>query len=172
VECIDPKTGEPVDLEEKGELVLTTLTKEGMPILRYRTRDLSYLYDDVSCDCGRTHIRHAPIKGRTDDMLIIRGTNIYPGQIEEALLSHPEIGGTWRMIIETIGDMDRLLIQVETKRDVPPALLEKLKAEVTNTVQVITALTPAVEIHPPDTLPSDGIKAQRVIDKRRDHATA
>ncbi|MGB9636961.1 MAG: phenylacetate--CoA ligase family protein, partial [Thermoplasmata archaeon] len=79
VECVDPKTGEEVEREEYGELVLTTLTKEGMPILRFRTHDLSYLYDIKECACGRTHVKHSPIKGRTDDMIIISGTNVFPG---------------------------------------------------------------------------------------------
>ncbi len=98
VECVDPLTLEPVGVEEEGEIVLTTITKEGMPLLRYRTRDIAILYDQAICSCGRTHVRHSMIKGRSDDMVIIRGTNIYPGQIESVLMNNPLVGGNsrWR----------------------------------------------------------------------------
>lgn len=117
VECVDPITLEPVEREEEEELVLTTLTKESMPLVRYRTRDIAKLYDQEVCDCGRTHVKHSTIKTRSDDMLIIRGTNIYPGQIETALMKNDKVGGNWRMILYTRDDgMDMLKVKVETKK--------------------------------------------------------
>jgi len=137
-EVIDPKTGEQLGSEESGELVLTTLTKEGMPILRYRTRDITFLYDSSECDCGRTHIRHAPIKGRSDDMVIIKGTNIFPGQIEEAIMRHKEMAGDWAMIIERTNDTDTLIIKAETKKKVSKEEEERIRKELTTSIQVIS----------------------------------
>ncbi|RLF45061.1 MAG: phenylacetate--CoA ligase [Thermoplasmata archaeon] len=165
-EVIDPKTGEQLGSEDSGELVLTTLTKEGMPILRYRTRDISFLYDSSECDCGRTHIRHAPIKGRSDDMVIIKGTNIFPGQIEEAIMKHKEMAGDWAMIIERTNDTDTLIIKAETKKKVSKEEEERIRKELTTSIQVITTLTPKIEILPPGSLPREGIKAKRVFDRR------
>lgn len=165
-EVIDPKTGEQLGSEESGELVLTTLTKEGMPILRYRTRDITFLYDSSECDCGRTHIRHAPIKGRSDDMVIIKGTNIFPGQIEEAIMRHKEMAGDWAMIIERTNDTDTLIIKAETKKKVSKEEEERIRKELTTSIQVITTLTPKIEILPPGSLPREGIKAKRVFDRR------
>ena len=115
LECLDPQTLEPVETEEEGELVITTLTKEGMPILRYRTRDIAKIYDQEICECGRTHVKHSMIKGRSDDMLIIRGTNIYPGQIESVIMKNDEVGGNWRMKLYTENSIDMLTIEVESK---------------------------------------------------------
>ena len=165
-EVIDPKTGEQAGVEEEGELVLTTLTKEGMPILRYRTRDISFLYDSSGCECGRTHTKHAPIKGRSDDMIIIKGTNIFPGQIEEALMRHKEMAGDWIMVIEKVNGVDNLTIKAETKKKVSKEEEEKIKKELTTSIQVITTLTPKIEILPPGSLPREGIKARRVFDER------
>ena len=168
VECLDPKTLEPVELEEEGELVITTLTKEGMPLIRYRTRDLAKLFDQKTCDCGRTHIKHTPIKGRTDDMIIIRGTNIYPGQIESVLMKHEEVGGNWRMIIETDeNNIDQLTVEVESKKTLDSKkreiLAEKLKGEITSVI----VFKPHIKILPPGGIPESGVKAKRVIDNRR-----
>ncbi len=168
VECLDPKTLEPVELEEEGELVITTLTKEGMPLIRYRTRDLAKLFDQKTCDCGRTHIKHTPIKGRTDDMIIIRGTNIYPGQIESVLMKHEEVGGNWRMIIETDeNNIDQLTVEVESKKTLDSKkreiLAEKLKGEITSVI----VFKPRIKILPPGGIPESGVKAKRVIDNRR-----
>ena len=165
-EIIDTKTGDVLGKEEEGELVLTTLTKEGMPILRYRTRDISFLYASSECDCGRTHIRHAPIKGRSDDMVIIKGTNIFPGQIEEAIMRHKEMAGDWAMIIERTNDTDTLIIKAETKKKVSKEEEERIRKELTTSIQVITTLTPKIEILPPGSLPREGIKAKRVFDRR------
>jgi phenylacetate-CoA ligase len=168
-ECINPTTGEPVDAEEKGELVITTLTKEGMPLLRYRTRDLAYIYDAGKCECGRTHRRHSTIKGRSDDMVIIKGTNIYPGQIESALMAHPMIGTNWHIILKT-EDMDQLLVEAESKVKIIAAEKKhKLERELQRKIGAIIALTPQVKIVPPGSIPLHGIKAKRVIDQRKNN---
>ncbi|RLF41893.1 MAG: phenylacetate--CoA ligase [Thermoplasmata archaeon] len=168
VECLDPKTLEPVELEEEGELVITTLTKEGMPLIRYRTRDLARLFDQKTCECGRTHIKHTPIKGRTDDMIIIRGTNIYPGQIESVLMKHEEVGGNWRMIITTDeNNIDQLTVEVESKKTLDSKeremLAEKLKKEIT----AVIVFKPYIRILSPGGIPETGVKAKRVLDNRK-----
>ena len=166
VECIDPKTLEPVGVEEEGELVLTTLTKEGMPLLRYRTRDITRLYDLSTCDCGRTHVKHSPIKGRSDDMLILRGTNIYPGQIESVLMKHQDVGGNWRMILTTENNMDILTIELETRGEMSQIETMNLEKVLTSDIKSVLVFTPRVEVLPPNTIPDSGLKAKRVIDKR------
>ncbi len=165
-EVIDPKTGEPVGVEEEGELVLTTLTKEGMPILRYRTRDLTFIYDG-QCDCGRTHLKHEPIKGRSDDMLIIRGTNIYPSQIEHVLMQKPAVGTNYKITLYTEGIMDQMLVEVETKQAIPEAEKEMLAKEIQTAIKAVITLTPHVKVLNPGDIQQDTIKAKRVFDERR-----
>lgn len=166
VECIDPITMEPVGVEEEGELVITTLTKTGMPLLRYRTRDLARLYDQDVCECGRTHVKHSMIKGRSDDMIILRGTNIYPGQIESVLMKHENVGGNWRMILSTENSVDMLTVELESNRQLSQIesmdLEERLKSE----IKSVLVFTPRIEVLPPNTIPDTGLKAQRVIDNR------
>jgi len=164
-EIIDPKTGERIDTEEEGELVLTTLTKEGMPIIRYRTRDITFLYEGI-CNCGRTHVRHAPIKGRSDDMLIIKGTNIFPSQVEEAIMKNERVGNNWLMIVERKGDMDDVIVKVEGKRKYSDEERKKIEEELQKEIKIITTLGMKVEIVEPDSLPKHEGKAKRVIDKR------
>lgn len=167
VECVDPVTLEQVGAEEEGELVLTTITKEGMPLLRYRTRDIARLYDSGVCECGRTHVRHSMIKGRSDDMVIIRGTNIYPGQIESVLMSNQLVGGNWRMVLTTENDVDMLTVEVETKQRLSEIDSEKLSQKLKNGIQSVIVFTPRVEVLPPNMIPETGLKAKRVIDNRR-----
>jgi phenylacetate-CoA ligase len=168
VEVLDPITLEPVGAEEEGEMVLTTLTKEGMPLLRYRTRDLTKLYDQKVCECGRTHVRHTNIKARSDDMVIIRGTNIYPGQIESVLMKDEKVGGNWHMILTTDEkDMDQLTVEVETKELLSQvdqmALEKKLKENIRNVI----VFTPSINVLPPNGIVQEGLKAKRVVDKRK-----
>ena len=167
VECLDPKTLEPVDIEEEGELVITTLTKEGMPILRYRTRDIAKLYDEKVCECGRTHIKHTPIKGRSDDMIIIRGTNIYPGQIESVLMKNKDLGGNWRLILKTENKIDKLTVEVESKTPLSQVESMDLEDKLENEIKSVIVFTPRVIIVPPNSIPQEGIKAKRVIDERK-----
>jgi phenylacetate-CoA ligase len=112
---------QPINPEEEGELVLTTLTKEGVPVLRYRTKDITSI-DFAPCKCGRTTARMSKIKGRTDDMLIIRGVNVFPSQIESALLGTPHIGPHYEIYVSRKGYMDKLEIKVEL---LDSTLLEK-----------------------------------------------
>jgi len=167
VECIDPKTLEPVDLEEEGELVLTTVSKEGMPLLRYRTRDIAKLYDQKVCECGRTHVKHSTIKGRSDDMIIIRGTNIYPGQIESVVMKNPDVGGNWRMIITTENEADMLTVEVETKKPINKDDSTELEKKLQSDIKSVLVFNPRVSVLPPNSIPDTGIKAKRVIDKRK-----
>ena len=167
VECVDPITLEPVEAEEEGEIVLTTLTKEGMPLLRYRTRDIAKLYDDGVCMCGRTHVRHSMIKGRSDDMVIIRGTNIYPGQIESVLMKNPLVGGNWRMVLSTENDVDMLTVEVETKQRLSQTDTEQLAQKLKSSIQAVIVFTPRVDVLAPNMIPETGLKAKRVIDNRK-----
>ncbi|MEM4161119.1 MAG: phenylacetate--CoA ligase [Thermoplasmata archaeon] len=166
VECVDPKTGEEVEKEEEGELVLTTLTKEGMPILRFRTHDLAFLYDVKRCECGRTHIKHSQIKGRTDDMIIISGTNVFPGQIEHVLMQNDKVGLNYRIIIGKKEDMDKLIVEVESKERLSEEAREELEKKLQNELKLVLLLTPEVKILEPGAIPKDSIKAKRVIDTR------
>ena len=168
VEILDPVTLEPVGPEEEGEMVLTTLTKEGMPLLRYRTRDLTKLYDQEVCQCGRTHVKHTNIKARSDDMVIIRGTNIYPGQIESVLMKDEKVGGNWQMVLTTDeNDVDQLTVKVETKEVLSQtdqmALEKKLKEQIKNVI----VFTPKVSVLPPNGIVQEGLKAKRVVDERK-----
>jgi phenylacetate-CoA ligase len=169
VEVVNPETLEPVGVEEEGEIVLTTLTKEGMPLLRYRTRDIAKLYDQKTCECGRTHVRHSMIKGRSDDMIIIRGTNIYPGQIESVLMKHSQVGGNWRMVLSTENDVDNLTVEVETKQIISKFDTEQLAQKLRNDIQSVIVFTPKIEVLPPNTIPETGLKAKRVVDNRKRH---
>jgi phenylacetate-CoA ligase len=167
VECVDPLTLEPVGVEEEGEIVLTTITKEGIPLLRYRTRDIAILYDQEICSCGRSHVRHSMIKGRSDDMVIIRGTNIYPGQIESVLMNNPLVGGNWRMVLSTENDIDLLTVEVETKQRLSIVDSEQLALKLKGDIQSVIVFTPRVDVLPPNTILETGLKAKRVIDNRR-----
>src|SRR5262249_25306477 len=111
-EIVDPDTGEPLPNGSWGELVFTSLTKEAMPVIRYRTGDISRL-DDSPCPCGRTHARMGRIKGRSDDMLIVRGVNVFPSEVEAALLAHPDLAPHYQIVVDRARALDRLEVQVE-----------------------------------------------------------
>ena len=167
MEILDPTTLEPVEPEEEGEIVLTTLTKEGMPLLRYRTRDIAKIYDQEVCDCGRTHVKHTTIKGRSDDMVIIRGTNIYPGQIESVLMKNQEVGGNWRMVLYTENDVDMLTVEVESKNQLSQVGSADLEESLKNDIKSVIVFTPRVTVLPPSGIPQEGLKAKRVVDNRK-----
>jgi len=168
VEVLDPITLEPVGPEEEGEMVLTTLTKEGMPLLRYRTRDITRLYDQEVCQCGRTNIKHTPIKARSDDMIIIRGTNIYPGQIESVLMKNENVGGNWRMVLTTDEkDMDQLMVEVESKTPLSQVDKNNLEEKLRTDIKSVIVFTPKINVLPPNGIPQEGLKAKRVVDNRR-----
>ena len=167
IEILDPVTLEPVGPEEEGEVALTTLTKEGMPLIRYRTRDIAKLYDQKVCECGRTHVKHTPIKGRSDDMLIIRGTNMYPGQVESVLMKHDDVGGNWRMILTTEDDVDQLTVEVESKSTLSQVDQMNLEKRLKNEIKSVIVFTPRVTVLPPNSIPQEGLKAKRVLDNRK-----
>ena len=167
VEIIDPVTLEPVEHEEEGEMVITTLTKTGMPIIRYRTRDIAKLYDQTTCECGRTHVKHSTIKGRSDDMIIVRGTNMYPGQIESALMKNPSVGGNWHMKLYTENDIDQVKVEVESKQQLSQIETKELEQNLQSAIKSVIVFTPQVEVLPPNTIIQQGLKAKRVIDNRK-----
>ena len=149
-------------------MVLTTITKDGMPLLRYRTRDLTKLYDQEVCECGRTHVKHTNIKARSDDMVIIRGTNIYPGQIESVLMKDTYVGGNWRMILTTDeNNMDQLTVEVETKELLSKVDKIALEKKLINHIKSVIVFTPSIKVLPPNGIVQEGLKAKRVVDKRK-----
>ncbi len=168
-EIIDKETLQPIEDGEWGELVITTLTKEGLPMLRYRTKDITRLIKD-KCKCGRTTVRMDKIQGRSDDMLIIRGVNVFPSQIEGVLMSIPEIGGNSEIIVERIGHMDKLTINVEVK-DIGLldnySKLEDLVKKVKQKLKVVLQIDAVVRLVEPQSLKRFEGKAKRVTDLRK-----
>lgn len=168
-EIIDKETLQPIEDGEWGELVITTLTKEGLPMLRYRTKDITRLIKD-KCQCGRTTVRMDKIQGRSDDMLIIRGVNVFPSQIEGVLMSMPEIGGNYEIIVERIGHMDKLTINVEVK-DIGLldnySKLEDLVKKVKQKLKVVLQIDAVVRLVEPQSLKRFEGKAKRVTDLRK-----
>ncbi|MCL2264573.1 MAG: phenylacetate--CoA ligase [Treponema sp.] len=169
-EIIDPVTGKVLPAGEKGELVFTTITREGTPMLRYRTRDITFIIDEP-CSCGRTTRRIHRLFGRTDDMLIIRGVNVFPSQIENALI---EIEGTepQYLIIVSRGDshLDEVELQVEVKKDLfsdETRGLEKLRSRIEQTMKSKLQISLKVKLVEPKTIERSIGKAKRVIDNRK-----
>lgn len=168
-EVIDPETLEPLPIGEKGEVVITSLTKEAFPILRYRTRDISWFNEDP-CKCGRTSMRMAKIQGRTDDMMVIRGVNVFPSQIESVIMGMHEIEPFYEIILTSEGYMDRIEVKVEfsdasllddyTK-------LETLRTKIKHNLRVILNIDAKVTLVSSGTLPRFEGKAKRVIDHRK-----
>ncbi|RKY59942.1 MAG: phenylacetate--CoA ligase [Candidatus Latescibacterota bacterium] len=168
LEVIDPETLEPVPDGEEGELVLTTLRREAMPLLRYRTGDLAFVYPDP-CPCGRTHRRISRIKGRTDDMFIIKGVNVFPMQVEQVLMAFPEVGNNYVIVLEKAGPMDEMVVRIEVREELLGGgirKLEELKERVKRALREEILVTPKVEFVEPGGLPSGEGKAVRVIDRR------
>ncbi len=167
-EIIDPVTLRPVPEGEVGELVLTTLTREGMPILRYRTRDLTrFLPGD--CPCGRAHRRIDRIVGRSDDMIIIKGVNIFPMQVERVLMAIPEVGQNYLIVLDRQGYLDQFKVQVEVKSEIfveDMRVLKKLQDRITGLLRDELLITPKVELVEARSLPCSEGKAQRVCDLR------
>ena len=168
IEILDPETGEPLGPGEKGELVVTMLQKEALPMIRYRIGDITS-YDDGVCSCGRTHPRVQRISGRVDDMLIIRGINVFPSQIEYALMGIPQVGQHFQIIVDRKGALDDMLVQVEVSRESFSDKITDLMAirkgvehKLRNTLNVAVN----VELVEPGSLPRFEGKAKRVIDRR------
>ena len=170
VEILDPATHQPLPDGEEGELVMTTLMREGMPILRYRTKDLTRIHSEP-CACGRTHRRIDRITGRTDDMLILKGVNIFPIQIEKKLMGINGVGKNFLIILEREGYNDLMTVKVEVEKpffDGDLKQLEQLRRQITEELKSDILITPKVNLVEPGSIPSTEGKAVRVIDNRKD----
>ncbi|MBQ5316568.1 MAG: phenylacetate--CoA ligase [Oscillospiraceae bacterium] len=168
-EIIDPETGEVLPAGEKGELVVTCLTKEALPLIRYRTRDITKIFYEP-CKCGRTTARMDILDGRTDDMLKIRGVNVFPSQIEEVLLRTEEIGPHYEIIVDRKDHSDILTIKVELAPDKMTddvAELEKIKAKLKSSLRTMLGLDAKIVLESPHTLKRFEGKAKRVTDNRK-----
>ena len=167
VEIVDPDTLEPVPDGEIGEMVLTTLDRTMMPILRYRTRDLTRIIPG-ECKCGRTHRRIDRIKGRTDDMFIIKGVNVFPMQVEKILVQYPGLGSNYLITLETIDDVDVMTVEVELEgleTDIYPEI-QKMTKDIARALKEEILLTPQVKLVKKGSLPQSEGKAVRVHDLR------
>ena len=171
-EIIDPDTLEPLPYGTSGELVFTTLTKEGMPLLRYRTRDLCTLYDEP-CACGRTSIKMGRLLGRSDDMLIIRGINVFPSQVESVILSMPECAPHYLLIVDRENNLDKLTVQVEMRQEFFASGFDtfepiiRLEKEVAAKLKSVLSISAKVEVKQPGTLARSEGKSKFVIDNRK-----
>lgn len=167
-EIIDPVSGEILPEGSTGELVITTLTKQGIPLVRYRTRDITSL-NYTPCSCGRTHVRMNRITGRSDDMLIIRGVNVFPSQIEHALLQVPGIEPHYHIVVDRVGTLDTIEVQVELSPSVMSDTvrdLETLERKIVNSLASHALIHASVKLCQPGTLPRSEGKAVRVTDRR------
>ena len=168
-EIIDPDTGKQLPYGEKGELVFTSITKEAFPVIRYRTRDLSVLYPEV-CKCGRTFVRMQRITGRTDDMLIIRGVNVFPSQIESVLMQVEGVEPHYLLIVDREDNLDTLEVQVEVNEKVfsdEVKQLERLGKRIEKEIKELFGVTCKCKLVEPKTIQRSEGKAKRVIDKRK-----
>jgi phenylacetate-CoA ligase len=168
-EVIDPKTGEHVPDGERGELVFTTLHKFALPLIRYRIGDLSIMTNEP-CECGRTHPRIMRILGRTDDMLIIRGINVFPSQVESVLMNIPEVGDHWEIVVDRKGPLDMMTVRVElTESGFSDKIgdLMKLKKKVAKELKGVLNIAAEVDLVEPGTIPRSMGKAKRVTDNRK-----
>jgi len=169
IEVLDPKTGEPMKGGERGELVVTTLDKWAFPLIRYRIGDLTILNTEP-CECGRAHPRIMRILGRTDDMIIVRGINVFPSQVESVLMRIPDIGEQYQIIVDRKGPLDVMTVRVEVTESAfsdKIADLMSLNKKVAKELQRVLSITAEVELVEPGTIPRTEGKAKRVIDKRK-----
>ncbi|MDP2369109.1 phenylacetate--CoA ligase family protein [Rhodoferax sp.] len=164
-EVLDPETQAPVPEGQAGELVITTLTKEALPMLRYRTRDITKL-TTTPCECGRTHLRILRITGRSDDMLIIRGVNVYPSQIEAVLVGRPMIAPHYQLVVERQGTLDQVTIEVEAQAGVAPEAFAAIARDVAHHVKSMVGISASVLVKPVGEIPRSQGKAVRVRDLR------
>jgi phenylacetate-CoA ligase len=168
-EIIDPDTGEPLPPGSEGELVITTIDKEGLPVIRYRTRDITSITYEM-CPCGRTHARIEKIKGRTDDMLIIRGVNVFPSQIESVLMATGETEPHYLLIVDRIENLDSLEVWVEVSEKLfsdEVRKLEDLRKKIASDIYTTLGINVNVKLVEPHTIERSEGKAKRVIDRRR-----
>lgn len=171
VETINPDTGEVLPPGEQGEIVFTTLTKEAVPLVRYRTRDISRLFT-APCRCGRTSYRMDRVMGRSDDMLIIRGVNVFPSQIEAIIVSIEGLEPHYQLIVDRVGNLDTLEVQVEVTESLfanadEVKTLQKLEKRISDNMKDYLGVTAKVKLVEPKSLTRSEGKANRVIDKRK-----
>ena len=167
-EIIDPVTEEPLPDDTPGELVFTTLTKTGAPMIRYRTHDICTLHHGT-CACGRTTVKMSRITGRTDDMLVIRGVNVFPSQIEAVLMGVKEASAHYMLVVDRVNSQDKLTVQVELKDDVDindADKLEKLAAYIKTQIKQTLLISAKVELLPPKSIARSEGKAKRITDNR------
>ena len=167
-EIIDPQTLQPVEPGQQGELVFTTLTKEGMPVIRYRTRDLTHLNYE-KCRCGRTMVRMGRIVGRSDDMLIIRGVNVFPSQIESVILEIPEFTGQYFVTVDRINNVDTFQVDVELRPEYygdDMGRMLRLKDRLVGRLVSVLGIRPEIRIVEPNSITRSQGKAKHVLDKR------
>jgi phenylacetate-CoA ligase len=168
-EIIDPDTGESLEPGQTGELVITTIDKEGLPLIRYRTRDISSL-DYEACPCGRTHARLSRLAGRSDDMLIIRGVNVFPSQVETVLLNVGETAPHYQIIVERVNNLDIMTVEVEVSENMfsdHVKGLEDVERAISKQLDVVLGLSAKVRLVEPKSIQRSEGKAKRVIDKRK-----
>jgi phenylacetate-CoA ligase len=168
LEVVDPATGEVLEAGEEGELTVTMLQKEALPMVRYRTGDLTVI-DTDRCACGRTHPRIGRIRGRVDDMLIVRGINVFPSQVEHTLLEIPEVGKHFQIVVDRKGALDSMLVRVEVSEEafsdrIPDLMVIKRKVE--HRLKSSLNVSVEVELVEPGTLPRFEGKSRKVIDRR------
>ena len=167
-EVIDPESGESLPMGEVGELVITTLTKKALPMIRYRTRDVTRLSDEP-CVCGRTHVRILRITGRDDDMLIVRGVNVFPSQVEAVLVGFPDIAPYYQLVVGRKGALDTLAIEVEAApkfAGADKAALKPIAGAVKQHLKSLLGLSARITVKRPGELPRSEGKAVRVRDLR------
>ena len=168
-EIIDPGSGEILPPGAEGELVITTLTKEALPVIRYRTRDLTSL-DYQGCSCGRSHVRMHKIMGRSDDMIIIRGVNVFPSMVESVLLSIPGVEPQYLLIVDRVGTLDELEVWVEVSEKVfsdQVKKLEELGKLIQKELEAALGIGVKVRLVEPRTIERSEGKARRIIDRRK-----
>ena len=170
-EIIDPVTEEQLPYGTPGELVFTTITKEGMPMLRYRTHDICTLYNE-KCKCGRTTIRMGRITGRTDDMIIVRGVNVFPSQIETVLVRTPGVAPHYQLIVARVNNSDTLEVKVEMTEEIFAQTdslgeMQRLQKYIRDQIKSVVGIMTKVTITAPKSLPRSEGKAKRVIDNRK-----
>lgn len=168
VEVIDPVTEEPLPPGSEGELVFTCITKEALPLIRYRTRDIARITDE-KCSCGRTQVRMGKVTGRSDDMLIIRGVNVYPSQIESVLLDVGLSSPYYQLVIDRVGTLDSLEVQVEMTPEMFSDKVKQIEAaekKIRHNIESTLGLTCKVRLVEPKSIERTAGKAKRVIDKR------
>jgi phenylacetate-CoA ligase len=164
-EVIDPESGQVLPEGQAGELVITTLTKQALPMLRYRTRDITRI-TSAPCDCGRTHLRILRITGRNDDMLIIRGVNVYPSQIEAVLVGRPCIAPHYQLVVQRRGKLDEVSVEVEALPGVAADTYESVAHDVAHHIKSMVGITTDVSVKAPGVIPRSQGKAVRVRDLR------